>query len=143
MKEEQKIPLEIDQVYSKFPTISECILYLEEVRWKGKPNCPYCYSTRFTPINKEHRYHCHRCNTSYSVTTRTVFHRTHLPLQKWFLAISLLLGERRSISTRQLSKALKVNKNTAWLITSRIDKALNEAKQRDLLQALLKALLNL
>jgi transposase-like protein len=143
MKEGQKILLEINQVYSKFPTVGECISYLEEVRWKGKPICPYCNSTRFTPLNQERRYHCHRCNTSFSVTTRTVFHRTHLPLQKWFLAISLLLGERRPLSARQLSRALKVNKNTAWLITSRIDRALNEAKQRDLLQALLKALLNL
>jgi transposase-like protein len=143
MKERQKNPLKTDQIYSKFPTVDECIIYLEEVRWKGKPICPYCNSRRFTPIYKERRYHCHRCNTSFSVTTRTVFHRTHLPLQKWFLAISLLLGERRPISARQLSKALKVNKNTAWLITSRIDRALSEAKQRDLLQALLKALLNL
>ena len=128
--------MEIDQVYQKFPTIDECISYLEEVRWKGKPVCPYCNSKRSTPILKEHRYHCHGCNTSYSVTTRTIFHRTHLPLQKWFFAIGLLLGERQPISARELSKILKVNKDTAWLITARLDKALTEAKQRDFLQAL-------
>ncbi len=85
--------MEIDQIYQKFPTDHECILYLEEVRWKGKPICPYCGSIRSTSIHKEWRYHCNKCHTSFSVTTGTVFHRTHLPLQKWFLAISLLLGE--------------------------------------------------
>ncbi len=131
--------MEIDQVYQKFPTKDECLSHLEKLLWRGKPTCPYCNSMRATPLQKEHRYHCHSCNTSYSVTTRTVFHRTHLPLQKWFLAISLLLGERRPISTRKLSEALNVNRNTAWLITSRIDRALIEAKQR----ALLRALVNL
>jgi transposase-like protein len=126
----------IEQVYEIFPTNDECLTYLEKVRWKGRPICPYCHSTRSTPIPKERRYHCHGCNTSYSVTTRTVFHRTHLPLQKWFLAINLILGERQTISSRMLSKVLKVNRNTAWLIVTCIDKAITEAKQRDLLHAL-------
>ena len=126
----------IEQVYEIFPTNDECLTYLEKVRWKERPICPYCHSTRSTPIPKERRYHCHACNTSYSVTTRTVFHRTHLPLQKWFLAINLILGERQTISSRMLSKVLKVNRNTAWLIVTRIDKAITEAKQRDLLHAL-------
>lgn len=126
----------IEQVYEIFPTNDECLTYLEKVRWKGRPICPYCHSARSTPNLKERRYHCHGCNTSYSVTTRTVFHRTHLPLQKWFLAINLIFGERQTISSRKLSQALKVNKNTAWLIITRIDKAVTEAKQRDLLHAL-------
>lgn len=137
MKEAQIIAVVIEQVYEIFPTNDECLTYLEKMRWKGIPICPYCHSTRSTSLSKERRYHCHGCNTSYSVTTRTVFHRTHLPLQKWFFAINLILGERQIISSRKLSKALKVNRNTAWLIVTRIDKALTEAKQRDLLHALI------
>jgi transposase-like protein len=127
--------MEIDQVYQSFPTIEDCKLYLEKIRWKGKPACPYCRSIKVTPLYKERRYHCNKCNSSFSVTTRTAFHRTHLPLQKWFLAIHLIVGERRIISARDLSKILKVNKNTAWLILSRIDRALTEGQQREFLQA--------
>jgi transposase-like protein len=128
--------VEIEEIYRKFPSMDECIFYLEKIRWEGKPICPYCNSTRSTPVPQERRYHCHRCNTSFSVTTRTIFHRTHLPLQKWFFAISYLLCEQKPISARKLSKVLKINKNTAWHITSQVDKALFEAKQREFLLAL-------
>ena len=131
--------MEIEQIYQKFPTFDECSMFLEKVRWKGKPICPYCGSKRATPIHNEHRYHCNRCHTSFSVTTGTLFHRTHLPLQKWFLAIKLLIGERQNLSARRLSKALEVDKNTAWLVITRIDRAMRKAEQRDFLQAIVNS----
>jgi transposase-like protein len=36
-----------------------------------------------TPLKeKQQRYHCNNCNTSYSVTVGTIFHDTKLDLQK-------------------------------------------------------------
>jgi transposase-like protein len=94
--------MNIVQVYEKFPTEEDCILHLEEVRWHGKPVCPYCGSNRTT--ENEHRHHCNNCNTSFSVTVNTIFHHTHLPLQKWFLAISLVLNAKKGLSARQLAR---------------------------------------
>jgi len=105
--------MDIVEIYRRFPTEQDCISYLEKVRWKGKPTCPYCESTNQTPMSKEKRYHCNSCNTSFSVTVRTIFHKTKLPLQKWFLAICLILNAKKGISARQLARDLKVNKDTA------------------------------
>ncbi len=67
---------------------------------------------------------------------QTVFHHTHLPLQKWFVAIALLLNARKSVTTQQLAQALGVNKNTAWYIGQRIHTAMLDIEQRELIQGL-------
>jgi len=82
---------------------------------------------------KECRHRCNNCNTAFSVTVDTVFHRTHLPLRKWFAAISLILDARQPISARHLARQLSINKNTAWQLNRRIEVALLEPSQRDLL----------
>src|SRR5271155_5779488 len=100
--------MNIIEIYKKFPTEKDCIAHLEIVRWKGKPICPYCKSDRVTPAPKESRHHCNACNTAFSVTVGTIFHHTHLDLQKWFLAISLILNAKKGISSRQLARDLQV-----------------------------------
>jgi transposase-like protein len=70
------------------------------------------------------RYHCNNCNTSYSVTVGTIFHKTHVDLQKWFLAMAMIINALKSISVRQLARDIEVNKNTAWYMVMRIRQAM-------------------
>ena len=123
--------MNILEVFEKFPTQKDCIEYLEKVRWEGDPKCPYCASDHTIPMQGRH--HCYTCKTSFSVTVGTIFHHTHLSLQKWFLALSLMLNAKKGISALQLSRDLKVNKNTAWRINMQIRKAMTQADQRKLL----------
>jgi len=116
--------MNITQAYKQFPTQEDCLAHLEEVRWHGKPQCPYCKSFRIS--NNEHRYHCNACNTSFSVTVQTIFHKTKVDLQRWFLCITLVLNARKNISSRQLAQNLEINKNTACLMLMRIRRAMHE-----------------
>ncbi len=125
--------MDIVQMYKEFPTRKDCLAHLETIRWNGNPECPYCRSSNFTSLKNERRYHCNACNTRYSATVQTTFHKTRVDLQKWFLAIHLLINERVSISSRQLAKEIAVDKNTAWLMIKRIDRAMANQYQRDLL----------
>ena len=128
--------MSIRDIYQMFPTNVECIELLEQVRWHGVPICPYCNSANTTQLSAELRHHCNTCNTTFSVTVGTLFHHTHLPLQKWFLALSLVLATRGKVSGRQLATELEVNKNTAWRLAIRIHNAMAEPQQRAMLQAL-------
>jgi transposase-like protein len=115
------------QIYKEFPTHQSCVDHLEKVRWNDKPICPYCKSKRQTPLKeKQQRYHCNNCNTSYSVTVGTIFHDTKLDLQKWFLGISLILNAKKGISSRQLARDLGTRPNTAWRTQMQIRKAMVE-----------------
>lgn len=118
--------MNIIQIYKRFPTQESCIEHLEKVRWNGVPICPYCKFTKTTSMKKEQRHHCNTCNTSFSVTVDTIFHKTKCDLQKWFLAISLVLNAKKGISSRQLSRDIEVNKDTAWYMIMRIRKAFLE-----------------
>lgn len=113
-------------IHKMFPSESDCITYLERVRWHGKTVCPYCKSLRVSPATNKHRHHCSACNTKFNVTVDTIFHHTHLPLQKWFQAISLILNAEEGVSERKLACYLGVNKKTAWLMGLRIRNAMFE-----------------
>jgi len=118
--------MNITQIYKRFPTQESCIEHLEKVRWNNVPTCPYCKSTKSTVMNKEQRHHCNTCNTSFSVSVGSIFHKSKVDLQKWFLAISLVLISKKHISSRQLSKDIEVNKDTACYMIMRIRKAFVE-----------------
>jgi transposase-like protein len=68
----------------------------------------------------------------------TIFHKTHMPLQKWFLAVSIMLNAKKGVASRQLSRHLKVHRNTAWRISMKIREAMMEPEQRGILRGLVE-----
>lgn len=131
-----KSDMNIIAIYKMYPTQESCIKRLEQVRWKDGPVCPYCFSTTVTREKSQNRWHCGHCNTSFSVTVNTIFHDTKLPLQKWFLAVSLILNAKKGISAKQLQRDLQVTYKTAWYLAMRIRRALID--QGDLLRGIVE-----
>jgi transposase-like protein len=69
----------------------------------------------------------------------TIFHHTHAPLQKWFLALSLILNAKKGISARNLARELDVHRNTGWFMVMRIRRAMTESpEERELLQGIVE-----
>src|SRR5438309_1119526 len=61
-----------------------------------------------------------------SVTTGTIFHDSHLTLQKWFLTTFLMTESRKGVSANQLKRVLGVSYKTAWYLCHRIRAAMAE-----------------
>ena len=118
--------MNILEVVKNFPDQAACIKYLEQKRWNGKPICPYCSSDNTNHLAKENRHHCNGCRKSFSATVGTIFHDSRLPLQKWFLAIALMLNAKKGISSRQLARDLDLPVKTAWSINHRIRKSMKQ-----------------
>lgn len=118
--------MDLIEVLSKYNTQRKCINYLESQHWPDGPVCPYCNSTEYSAKLNELRYRCTDCGSSFSVMVGTIFQSTKLPLTKWFAAIALIKDAKKGISSMQLSRHLKVNKNTAWFLQSRIRQAMSE-----------------
>lgn len=118
--------MDIISIFEKFPTQKSCIDYLEQIRWENGVYCPYCASKSTYKLthNNRDRHHCNGCQKSFSVTINTIFHDTRLPLQKWFLAISIIADAKKSISSRQLARHLKLPVKTAYSVSQRVRKAL-------------------
>ena len=117
-------------IFKQFPDQESCINHLEQKRWNGKPICPYCNSEN---TNKTHnaetqrfRHYCNGCQKSFSVTIGTIFEDSRLPLQKWFLALSLVLNAKKGLSSCQLGIDIEVRQATAWSMLHRIRKAMKQ-----------------
>ncbi len=116
--------MNIIEVFRKFPTQKDCIQYLEKIRWGSTPKCTYCNSTNSNKAKDRNRHYCNSCKRSFSVTVHTIMHDTRLPLQKWFLAIALLSGAKKSIASRQMARHLDLPVKTAYSLCQRIRKAM-------------------
>jgi len=90
----------IIEIYRRFPTQDDCLKHLEKVRWDGDPTCPYCGADTVcekTEQDRRSRLQCWSCKKSFSVTVGTIFHNSHIDLQRWFLLISLMFfGQERA-----------------------------------------------
>jgi transposase-like protein len=118
----------------QFGNEQACRDYLEHLRWPKGVRCPKCESERISSILKRDQYNCDNesCSYQFSVTAGTIFHDTHLPLMKWFLATYLLCQSRKGMSANQLKRMLKINYRTAWYLCHRIRFAMAEANPKKL-----------
>ena len=76
------------------------------MRWPSRVACVACGSVKVSGIvrkskTKNKRARLHRClekecKHQFSPTVGTVLHRSHLPLQKWFVAIALICERRKA-----------------------------------------------
>src|SRR5690242_15833679 len=109
----------LKDVKKNYPKEADFIKHLELVLWNGTPVCPYCGASYFSPIDGW-RYHCNSCNLSFSVTTRTMFHKTRVDLRKWAVVIFTVLNYEK-FSLRELGSEIGVTKDTVALMRKRID----------------------
>jgi transposase-like protein len=130
--------MNILEVITRFPDQEACINHLEALRWQNKPQCPYCKSEQSTKRVGTQRHQCNSCNRSYSVLVGTIFEDTKLALPKWFLGISIILNAKKGLSSRQLSRDLGINRNTAWYLQMRIRKAMQEGDDQDLFNGIVE-----
>jgi len=123
-----KDALDLCQLIERFGDDQQCRDYLERLRWPHGVTCPKCLGTKVSSILKRDRYNCEAesCSHQFSVTAGTVFHDTHLPLTKWFLAVYLLCQSKKGMSAHQLHRMLKVHYRTAWYLCHRIRHAMAE-----------------
>jgi len=68
----------------------------------------------------------------------TIFEDTKLPLPKWFLAIAIILNAKKGLSSRQLSRDIGINRNTAWYLQMRIRKAMQEGDDNGLFKGIVE-----
>ena len=132
------------EVMERFPDQENCIDHLERVRWRGTPVCPHCGSItvkrkKEDGIGRVGRWNCYDCKASFKVLHGTIFHGTKIELQKWFLAISLILNAKKGISSYQLQRDLDLNQKTAWYILTRIWAEMADKINSILLQGIIEA----
>lgn len=113
-------------LFAKFQDNKEAIKYLEQIRWKNGVICTKCSSNKTCKHREQTktRWQCWNCHHIFNVTVGTIFHHSHIPLNKWFMLIALMLNAKKGLSAYQASRDLGIRRPTVWSMMHRIRKAM-------------------
>lgn len=106
-----------DQAYERF-----CAL-----RWprsEGRPICPDCAGEKCYAITTRRRFKCAACERQFSVTSGTIFASHKLSFVDLLAAICLFVNALKGMSALQLSRDLKVQYKTAFVLAHKLREAL-------------------
>ncbi|MFL5960433.1 MAG: IS1595 family transposase [Gaiellaceae bacterium] len=132
--------MNLPDLIEQFGTDAKCRDYLEDLRWPDGPECPRCESKKASRIKARNQWECGECRYQYSVTSGTLFHDSHLPLWKWFLAIYLITESKKGISAKQMQRLLGTRSyKTAWYLCHRIRAAVETDDKEQLLVGIVEA----
>ena len=105
-------------------------VWLEARVWPNGPVCPHCGATGddVTALcGKAHRpglYQCSQCREQFTVTVKTVFERSKIPLSKWLAALFLLTASKKGVSAHQVHRSLGISYKSSWFMMHRLREAL-------------------
>ena len=125
-KDGTKQDINLINLIERFHNEEKCRDYLAVLRWPNGVACPRCGSMSISKYRDKDVFDCNSCRYQFSVTAGTIFHDSHLPLWKWFLATYLMVESKKGISANQVKRALSVSYKTAWYLCHRIRNAMSD-----------------
>ena len=70
-----------------FTNDEDCAKHLMIQRWENDFICPKCGNKEFWYLTTRKLYECRNCHLQTSATAGTIFHKTRVPLLKWYWLI--------------------------------------------------------
>ena len=113
-------PRSTGELLAWFSRDSDCLDYLEWLRWPGGFVCPACGLGGGWRLG-DGRWQCSGCGSRTSVTAGTVFDRTRTPLTVWFNAAWLFATSKDGVSALSIQRTLEIGSyQTAWAMLHRL-----------------------
>ena len=107
--------------------------HLEGLHWPNGPICRHCGNadpTRITKMNgaslRSGVYQCNECRKPFSVTVGTAMERSKIPLNKWLLAMHLMMAGKKGVSAHQIHRMLGITYQSAWFMCHRLREGMRE-----------------
>ncbi|HZU29056.1 MAG TPA: IS1595 family transposase [Bryobacteraceae bacterium] len=109
-----------------FADPNNCREYLVAHRWPNGVRCPRCGSDSVTFQPKYNRWQCGRKHDlrQFTAKTGTIFEDSPLGLDKWLVAMWLVVNCKNGVSSYEVHRAIGVSQKTAWFMDHRIRFAL-------------------
>lgn len=101
-----------------------CIDTVAALRWPDGPVCPKCGHNEHYYLATQKRWKCKKCAKQFSVKLGTIFEDSPVPLEKWLIALWMLVNCRNGISSYEVARALGITQKSAWFVLHRLRLAL-------------------
>lgn len=116
----------LQQLFDTFKNEQTCKEYLEQQRWNGNVECPFCGATKVYRTNRGFKCADKFCAKKFSVTTGTIYENNKVGLRTFFAALYLISSSKKGISSLQLSRQLGITQKSAWFVLHRIREMLKD-----------------
>lgn len=109
-----------------FDTEEKAVEYFEYIRWENEINCPHCNNKKCYEIKTQNRYKCSVCKKQFNYKTGTIFQDSKIAMRDWFVAIYLMINNKKGISSCELATEIGRTQKTAYYMMSKIRSILAE-----------------
>ena len=123
------VPLTLQDAIRYFADFERCREFMVRLRWPDdKVLCPRCGSGRVVWLAKAHLFKCYEkhARPKFSLKTGTVFEDSAIGLDKWLVAVWLVVNCKNGISSYEIHRDLGVTQKTAWFMLHRIRLAMQD-----------------
>lgn len=121
---DEHFPRNLVEFTRRFTAEDECLEYLADVRWPEGFACPGCGGRKGWSMTRGTTF-CATCRRQTSPTAGTILHRSHIPVQSWFLGMWLACTQRTGLSAKGLQRELGLGSyRSAWLMLQKLRRAM-------------------
>jgi len=116
-----------------FSSDEACLQAIYDARWPHGFVCPKCGHDSGTRLSKRRAIQCSLCRAQTSITAHTLFHKTKVPLKKWFWLIFMMTQDKGGVSTHRAADLLDMHYTTVWFMMHKLREAMTDRIQGPLL----------
>lgn len=122
----QKQPETLQEAVVFFSDPDRCLEYVVSRRWPNGVTCPACGSADVRFLKNQRRWECRakHAKRQFSAKNGTIFEDSALGLDKWLVAMWLVVNCKNGVSSYEIHRALGITQKTAWFMDHRIRLAL-------------------
>src|ERR1017187_209186 len=115
-------PTTLQEAVLYFADPVNCREYLVARRWPKGVTCPRCGSLNVLFLEKYNRWHCREKHPSpqFTLKTGTVMEDSPIGLDKWLMAMWMVVNCKNGVSSYEIHRALGVTQKSAWFLDHRI-----------------------
>ena len=117
-------PKTLQQAIKHFSNEQVCIDTVAALRWPNGPVCPKCGNNSHYYLATQKRWKCKKCSKQFTVKLGTIFEDSPIPLDKWLIALWMLVNCKNGISSYEVGRDLGITQKSAWFVLQRLRLAL-------------------
>src|SRR5277367_3888235 len=122
-----QLPKTLQEAVAFFSDPQRTFDYAVKLRWPdGKIACPRCEGTEHSFISTRRQWFCKGCKKQFTVKVGTIFEDSALGMDKWMIAVWLIVNAKNGISSYEVARALGITQKSAWFMMHRVRLALHE-----------------
>jgi transposase-like protein len=119
-------PRTLQEAIKYFKNEQVCIDTVAKLRWPKGPECPACGHKEHYYLASQRRWKCKDCHKQFSVKLGTIFEDSPISLDKWLIALWMVVNCKNGISSYEVGRDLGITQKSAWFVLHRLRLALQE-----------------